>query len=117
MKKLTVILLLTVGCFFQYCSTSKKTTVATTPEVKSISYISNVQELITAHCSPCHIPPNGNKEPLNSYATAKNNIDGIISRINLNPGDRGFMPFKHPKLSESEINIFVKWKADGLLDK
>jgi len=27
------------------------------------------------------------------------------------------MPFKHPKLSDSTINVFAEWKKDGLLEK
>jgi hypothetical protein len=54
---------------------------------------------------------------LHTYATAKTNIDEMITRIQLNPGDKGFMPFKHPKLPDSTIQVFVKWKADGLLEK
>jgi hypothetical protein len=41
----------------------------------------------------------------------------MLTRINLNPGDRGFMPFKHPKLSDNTINVFAQWKKDGLLEK
>ncbi len=41
-------------------------------------------------------------------------IDAILDRINKNPEDRGFMPFKHPKLPDSTINVFVNWKKNGL---
>ena len=41
----------------------------------------------------------------------------FLKSIQLNPGEKGFMPFKHPKLSDSTINVFVKWKEDGLLEK
>lgn len=81
------------------------------------TYTANVQQLVIANCSPCHIPPNNRKKPYDTYAALKGDIDDIISRIEKNPDDRGFMPFKHAKLSDSVINVFVKWKADGLLEK
>lgn len=112
MKKLVLCGLLVAGFLFQYCTSSKKVA-----DVPRTTYTADVAPLITQNCSPCHIPPRGNKGPLNTFETAKANIDESIERINKAPGDRGFMPFKHPKLSDSVINVFVKWKADGLLEK
>ncbi|MES1218310.1 MAG: hypothetical protein ABUT20_22580, partial [Bacteroidota bacterium] len=69
-------------------------------------------------CSPCHIPAKGgNKKPYDNYANVSKDIDAMIQRIQLNPTDKGFMPFKGKKLSDSTIAIFQKWKADGLLEK
>jgi hypothetical protein len=111
MKKLFLLtLFLAVIVVFEFCSSSKKTQTA-----PKMSYASDVQSIISTNCSPCHIPPGGNKKPLNTYDAAKANIDEIIRRIQLNPTDRGFMPFKHAKLPESTIQVFVKWKADGLM--
>jgi len=111
MKKLILILLIVAGTVFQFCSSTKKIA-----DVPRSTYTANVQPTITMHCSPCHIPPRGNKEALNTYEAAKSHIDSMIARIQLNPADKGFMPFKHPKLPDSTINVFVKWKADGLLE-
>jgi hypothetical protein len=113
MKKVILFSLVAVGGIFQFCSTAKK---AQAPVAK-VTYTADVQPLIQNSCSPCHIPPKGNKEALNTYDAAKAHIDESIKRIQLNPGDKGFMPFKHPKLSDSTINVFVKWKEDGLLEK
>jgi hypothetical protein len=60
------------------------------------------------------MPPQGNKKPLTSYDAVKSNIDDILERIKKNPTDKGFMPFKHPKLSDSTIQVFVAWKNEGL---
>lgn len=114
MKKLSIFLIIFMAVLFQYCSTSKK---ASKPAYVPVNYTSNVQSTIIAKCSPCHIPPKGFKLALNTYDAAKTNIDDIIMRINLTPDQKGFMPFKHDKLSDSVINIFVRWKADGLLEK
>lgn len=114
MKKTVLILLVVVASLAQFCSGPKNAQVAPVPK---ITYAANVQPVITAQCSPCHIPPKGNKEALHTYETAKANIDESIVRINKNPEEKGFMPFKHPKLPDSTIQVFVKWKADGLLEK
>ncbi len=113
MKKIILISLLSAGTIFQFCSTTKQAQVP----VAKVTYAGNVQPLIQNNCSPCHIPPKGNKEALNTYESAKAHIDESITRIKRNPDEKGFMPFKHPKLSDSTINVFVKWKDDGLLEK
>ena len=112
MKKLFVFLILVMVVFFQYCSSAKKA-----QKAKQVTtYTTHVQPIIAATCSPCHIPPGGNKKALNTYETAKANIDDIISRIQKNPDERGFMPFRHPKLSQDTIQVFVNWKAEGLAE-
>jgi hypothetical protein len=113
MKKLVFFSMLAAGTIFQFCTSTRQAQVP----VQKITYTANVQPLIQNNCSPCHIPPQGNKEPLHTYETAKTNIDESIRRIKLNPGDKGFMPMRHPKLSDSTVNVFVKWKEDGLLEK
>lgn len=99
-----------------YCSSSRNAAKSITPA--PITYETNIQQLVTAHCGPCHIPASGGKKlALDSYDGVSKNIDDIVSRIEKNPGDRGFMPFKHEKLSDSTINVFKQWKTDGLLAK
>jgi hypothetical protein len=99
---------------FYNCNNAKKATVA----VPKSTYESNITTVIAANCSPCHIPSKqGNKKPYDNYANTKSDIDEIIRRIELNPSDRGFMPFKHPKLSDSTIAVFKQWRSDGLLEK
>ena len=112
MKKFTVLSLLFAAFLFQYCSGAKKV-----QKKQAVTYEANVAPVLTASCTPCHFPPKGNKEPLNTYAAAKEHIDDMIERIQKNPGDKGFMPFKHPKLSADTIQVFVQWKADGLLER
>jgi hypothetical protein len=112
MKKLAAVLFLTGVIVFQFCSPAKKAQ----KEPEKTTYL-NVAPVITANCSPCHVPPNGKRDMLNTYETAKSHIDDIIARIQKNPTDKGFMPFKHPKLPDSTIQVFVQWKNDGLLEK
>lgn len=98
--------------FFSNCSSTKK--IAAEPK---LTYATNITAMVNTNCSPCHIPSKGgNKKAYDNYTNVKTDIEEIIRRINLNPTDRGFMPFKHPKLSDSAIAVFTKWKADGMLE-
>ena len=113
MKKLFV-----SGCvlftiiLFTYCSSSKKATATL------LTYDINVIAIISEKCTPCHIPEKGGRvKPLNNFEAVRTEIDEIVRRIELNPGEKGFMPFKHDKLSDSTIAVFKQWKSDGLREK
>ena len=114
MRKIFIYTLLVTGIVFQFCTGTRKAQKAA-PE--KLTYEGHVKPVIAGNCSPCHIPPKGNKKAYDTYAPVKDDIDEIITRINKNPGEKGFMPFKHPKLPDSTIQVFVKWKEDGLIEK
>ena len=82
-------------------------------------YENSLQTLIVGNCSPCHVPQKGGqKKSYDNYTNVKADIDEIIRRIELNPGERGFMPFKKTeKLGDSTVAVFKQWKADGMLEK
>jgi len=101
------------GLILSQCHSSKKAM----KSVPKLTYTGNLMAVIEANCSPCHIPPKGNKKPYDNYANVSKDIDEMLRRIQLNPTDRGFMPFKKGKLSDSTIAIFKQWKADGMLEK
>ncbi|MGQ0737767.1 MAG: hypothetical protein ACT4OJ_01790 [Bacteroidota bacterium] len=98
------------------CDPTKKVAAAPVPKM---TYETNLQTLIAGTCSPCHIPAKGgNKKAYDNYSNVKTDIDEIIRRIELNPGEKGFMPFKKTvKLSDSTINLFKQWRTDGVLEK
>ena len=103
-----------IALALSYCSSSKK---AAKTKILS-SYSGNVEAVVSNSCSPCHIPSKGGRvKALDTYAAVRDNIDEIIRRIELNPTDKGFMPFKHDKLSQDTISIFKQWKTDGLIEK
>lgn len=104
-----------IAIFFSNCHGSKKAT--SSVPAPALTYEAGIQTIIATDCSPCHFPPKGNKKPLDTYDGAKTNIDEMIRRMELNPGEKGFMPFMHPKLSDSTIAVFKKWRDDGLKDK
>jgi len=101
---------------FANCGPSKK--LAETPP-PPMTFETNVSMLLAEKCSPCHMPAKGgNKRPYDNFANVKSDIDEILRRIQLNPGERGFMPMRSAtKLSDSTINVIKQWKADGLLEK
>ena len=102
---------------FSNCSSTRK--VAEPPVKPAFTYEGNLQQVILANCSPCHIPAKGGfKKAYDNYASVKVDIDEMIRRIQLNPGERGFMPFKRTeKLSDTTIAKFKQWKDDGLTEK
>jgi hypothetical protein len=110
---LTFLFFVSLAVILPFCNPSKKTASTTVP-VKT-SFEGNVQTIVMNNCSPCHIPAKGgNKRAYDNYENVKSDIDEIITRIEKQPGDRGFMPFKHPRLSDSTIAVFKQWRADGL---
>ena len=113
MKKYLLLLVLPGLTLLQFCSSSKKSK-AVAPVAK-INFDDHAKPLVNSSCGPCHTT--GNKTHIGDYKLASEHIDDIIHRISLNPTDKGFMPMKHDKLPDSLINVFVKWKADGLLEK
>src|SRR4051812_2434551 len=114
MKKIFALVAVTASVFFlSNCHSAKKAVV----EVPKASYQTDIQPLVINNCSPCHIPSKGGRvKPLDTYDALKANIDNVITRISLNPTDKGFMPFKHPKLSDSTIAVFKKWRDDGFVN-
>ena len=117
MKKIYVfagVAILAMG--LTYCSSSKKAA-KTAAAVPKTTYTANVSTVIAGNCAPCHISGKGNKKPYDNYANVKADIDDIIRRIELNPTDRGFMPFKKTeKLPADVIAVFKKFKEDGALE-
>ena len=113
-KALLFVMVSTSILIFSNCSGSKKVANA----APKSTYESHIQTLVMSNCSPCHIPSKGgNKKAYDNFANVKSDIDEMIRRVELNPGDKGYMPFKRAKLSDSTIMVFKQWKADGMLEK
>lgn len=116
LKKIVLLLMMVVAFAFQFCISAKKAAVNTTIQPIKTTYIGHIKPLIIATCSPCHLEE-GTEISYDNYAGAKEGIDDIIRRIKLNPEQKGFMPEKNNKLSDSIIHVFEQWKVDGLLEK
>ena len=119
MKKIYVsTLIVLMAIFFSYCHSAKKATAAAPAASSAITYEKSVQPIILASCTPCHVPSKGgNKEALDSYSNAKKDADDILRRVELAPETKGFMPMRHPKLSDADIAVIKQWKDGGLVEK
>jgi hypothetical protein len=97
----------------QNCGSSKK---AATAAKATTSYAKDIVPMMKASCMPCHFPPDGRKEPLDSYDAVKKHIGEVIERVKLPQSDAKFMPYKlkKPALTEAEINMLVKWKEENM---
>jgi hypothetical protein len=111
--------MLSVALLLVYCNPSKNAGGGEAKkEIPKSTYESGVATLVVGNCSPCHIAGKGRLKPYDNYTNLKTDIDEIIRRTELNPTERGFMPFKKTeKLSDSTIAVFKQWKKDGLLEK
>ncbi|MPS65788.1 MAG: hypothetical protein E2589_12970 [Chryseobacterium sp.] len=84
--------------------------------VEKVTYNKDVKPLIDANCIVCHSAGGAASfQPWTSYTQVKNHIDNILDRIQRPVGDPQKMP-QGGALSPSQINIFIKWKTDGLIE-
>ena len=114
-KYLAFGILILTSMILSYCSSSKR---ATASAPAKLTFATDMKNVVETNCTPCHIPAKGgNKKAYDNYANLKSDIDEVIRRIELNPGDKGFMPFrKAHKLPDSTIAVFKQWKTDGLME-
>jgi hypothetical protein len=118
MKKLKLIfLILPFSIVLINCNSTKKGTEYTAVE-KKLSYNKDIKPIIETSCTPCHIPPQGRKEPLENYMHVKENISSIIERIKLPQEDRKFMPprNKKPALNDSLVAVLIKWQQQNMAE-
>lgn len=116
MKKIFFVLTIVTVAIFAACS--KKNNPGKTPKEIPVTYTIDVSPLIQAKCTPCHLPSRGGKKAnFETYESARTYGADMVTRIQLNPGERGFMPFKHEKLPAAEIVLFKKWVEQGMLEK
>ncbi len=121
MKKLlfistSALIIIAISCAKKTVPAKTNETVTTVPK-ETVTYAANIKTLIQTKCTPCHIPANGGfKTPFDNYEAAKKYIDDMIRRIQLNPTDKDYMPFKFPKLSDTDVAVFKKWKEEGLAE-
>jgi hypothetical protein len=117
MKRFLIMTILVVMAgVLQFCGSAKKIKTAATGQ--PTTFEANVLPIIKAKCAPCHIAPIGTKKHLTDFASAREEADSILRRIQMNPGEKGFMPNKKSeRLPDSLVQVFVQWKADGFKEK
>jgi hypothetical protein len=98
----------------QNCSSTKKASASKPATV--VSYEKDIMPMLKASCTPCHFPPDGSKQALNTYADVTANFDEILIRVKLPKDDLKFMPFrnKKPALGDSGINVLVEWQKQNM---
>ena len=112
MKKLTSLLILSSAIILTACDSRTYEEISdNTPITASVKYTADVKPIMDNSCAGCHSA--GSFKPLVTYDQVKNNIDGILDRIQRPNGDPEKMP-KGGSMSAAQINMFIKWKADGL---
>ncbi|HMU09929.1 MAG TPA: cytochrome c [Ferruginibacter sp.] len=119
MKHLFAAAILVTLIVFVSCSKKTNPTASTTeaPKPKVTSYTAEVLPLLQAKCSPCHFPSKGgNKANFETFASASKSGAAMLERIQKNPGERGFMPMRNPKLSDAEIATVKKWIDGGMVE-
>ena len=115
MKKFKITaLMLPLAIVLSNCSSTKKN--KDYVEVKKISYTTDVKPIIANSCTPCHMPPQGKKEPFENYAQVKEHIAAIIARVKLPQDDRKFMPpvNKKPALTNEQVAVLVQWQQQNM---
>lgn len=118
MKKVFVIACLSAVILFAACAKKNTATTSTATATNATSYTAAVLPLIQAKCSPCHTPSKGgNKANFEDYESTKKHAADIVRRIQMEPGQRGFMPFKHAKLTDDEIAVFKNWVDGSTVEK
>lgn len=118
----TALVLVSVVLFTVACS--KKTAPVTTTKADEytgpkVSYLTDVAPLMARSCAPCHYPAQeGKKAPLDNYASVKDELVEVLERVQMQPGDLKYMPFKQKKqaLSAEEIELLKNWARGGFLE-
>lgn len=86
------------------------------PVQNPVSYVNDVAPIIKASCTPCHFPPGGRKEALDTYDALKNNIAEVLVRIKLPHDNRKFMPKGKDAIivNDSLIKVLETWLAQNM---
>jgi hypothetical protein len=81
-----------------------------------LSYKKDIVPIMRTSCAPCHFPPDGRVEPLDTYEAVQNNIADVLERIKLPKDHRKFMPYqsKKPVVSDSLIVVMETWLKQNM---
>ncbi|WP_281233863.1 cytochrome c [Flavobacterium gelatinilyticum] len=82
----------------------------------AVTYTKNVKSIIDANCIGCHQSGrSAGFRPLTTYAEVKAAVENanLLGRIQLQTGQQGIMP-QGGRMSQTNIDLIVKWNTDGL---
>ncbi len=85
-------------------------------DTTKLSYKKDIVPIMRNSCAPCHFPPDGRVEPLDTYETVVNNIGPVLERIKLPKDHRKFMPYqnKKPAVSDSLVVVMETWLKQNM---
>jgi len=83
------------------------TLVVKSAPASQVSFTADIKPILTGNCTGCH-------SNYNDYTSTKNDVDKILNRIQRQPGSTGFMPQGGQALTAAQIELIIKWKAEGL---
>ena len=98
------------------CANESTSDLIDVPSVENVTYTNTIKDIIDNNCIECHGDPTQSGAPisLDTYDRVKENNDEIIIRISKEQGQPGFMPQGAAKLPPPFIDLFTKWKNQGL---
>ncbi len=118
MKK--IVLIFSVLVVFIACSrkvtnsSSGATTTSSVDKAKAESmYASDIKPVLEIKCAPCHFPDKGGfKAALDNFTAVSDHITDMYSRVQLDPSDPKYMPFKGKReaLTATELAKFKAFK-------
>jgi hypothetical protein len=119
MKKSIALLTLMVVVLIASCSKKSTSVKSVAEKPMPTVYTAHVLPLLQMNCTPCHFPSKGGfKANFENYESALKFGPDMLVRIQLNPGKRGFMPFKGTnKLAAEDIAVIKKWVDEGMPEK
>jgi hypothetical protein len=88
------------------------------PELVLVTYQQHILPIFEVHCLSCHGERVSKKRQLHTYELAKEKIDDILFRVQLEPSNRKFMPYKmrQAPLTRAQIAVLVTWKDEGMME-
>lgn len=83
-----------------------------------VTFQQHIRPIFEAHCLSCHGERESKKRQLHTYGTVKEKIDDILYRVQLEPSNRKFMPYKmrQAPLSSAQIAVLQAWKDGGMVE-
>ena len=115
-KILFSVLVIFLVVILQGSSRITKTATYQTSDTIILTYKKDIVPIMKTSCTPCHFPPDGRVEPLDTYEAVQNNIAGVLERIKLPKEHRKFMPYesKKPVVSDSLIVVMETWLKQNM---
>lgn len=116
MKIKSIIPIIIISFLFLNCEIDSESDL-TAPVPDVVEYVKTIKPIMDNKCNGCH--DGSTATQYLNYSQTKNaisGVNGILDRIQRNQADSQVMPQGSPKLSQADINLFLKWQADGLLE-